>query len=364
MKTTLAFLFLIFAGLIGFALLNFRPSNNTPSAEALYQAPPTPSSYKIPDLSLDHIFSTNHLNTKSLDPSHIRVVMATGDVIPARSVNAQETERNSFIWPFEKIADVLKSADITFINLETSLIPDCPVTESGMSFCGDQRNLQGLTFAGVDVASLANNHAGNHGVLGVQQTVDLLKSGGIEATGVAGANIAYKEVRGLKFAFLGYNDITNPQPGVSEAIEQNIKSEIAEARKNADVVIVTFHWGIEYTTQPDQRQIDLAHLAIDSGADLVIGNHPHWIEPAEIYKGKLITYAHGNLVFDQMWSEKTEEGIVGKYTFYDKRLVDVEYLPIKIEDYGQPYFLEGAEKERILDQMKQDSEELAKDLKS
>src|SRR6185437_11714659 len=111
-------------------------------------------------------------------------------------------------------------------------------------------------------------------------------------------------------------------------------------------------------------QSELAHLAIDSGADLVIGNHPQWIEPAELYKGKLITYAHGNFVFDQMWSEKTEEGIVGKYTFYDKRLIDVEYLPIKIEDYGQPYFLQGTDKQKILDQMKQDSEELANNLKS
>ena len=92
----------------------------------------------------------------------------------------------------------------------------------------------------------------------------------------------------------------------------------------------------------------MAHLAIDSGADLIIGNHAHWIQPLEIYKDKLIMYAHGNFIFDQMWSQETREGVVGKYTFYNKKLVDVEYSPIQIDDYGQPHFVEGEQKERML----------------
>ena len=96
----------------------------------------------------------------------------------------------------------------------------------------------------------------------------------------------------------------------------------------------------------------LGHFTIDSGADLVIGNHPHWIQPIEIYKGKLITYAHGNFVFDQEWSLKTKQGVVGKYTFYDNQLVDVEFLPIQIENYGQPFFLAGQAKKSILESMK------------
>ncbi len=140
--------------------------------------------------------------------------------------------------------------------------------------------------------------------------------------------------------------------------EKKIEEEIKEARKNADIVIVAFHWGEEYTNQPNKVQRELAHLAIDSGADLIIGNHPHWIQPVEIYKNKLIMYAHGNFVFDQMWSEKTKEGVVGKYTFFDKKLVDAEFLPIKIQSYGQPYFLEGKEKEDILKSLLKESQSI------
>ena len=166
-------------------------------------------------------------------------------------------------------------------------------------------------------------------------------------------------MRGLTFAFLGYNDIGYKQEGISWADEAKIRTEIAEARKKSDVVVVTFHWGIEYQSQPNERQKFLGHLAIDSGADLVIGNHPHWVQPIEIYKDKLITYAHGNFVFDQEWSLKTKQGVIGKYTFYDNQLIDVEYLPILIENYGQPHFLTGDEKKIILENMKYQSEKLS-----
>jgi poly-gamma-glutamate synthesis protein (capsule biosynthesis protein) len=118
-------------------------------------------------------------------------------------------------------------------------------------------------------------------------------------------------------------------------------------------VVVSFHWGVEYVTEPTQRQIDLAHLAIDAGADIILGNHPHWVQPVEIYKDKCIIYAHGNFVFDQEWSEETKRGVVGRYTFYEGKLVDVEYLPIRIVDYGQPYFLKGTEAEQIMKHMKE-----------
>ncbi len=212
------------------------------------------------------------------------------------------------------------------------------------------------------MASLANNHAGNYGVDGVQETVNLLNKNNILVTGVDGP--AIKEVKGLKFAFLGYNDITKFQPGISNAEEEKIKIEIAEARKQADVVIITFHWGVEYRDQPDDRQKYLGHLAIDAGADLVIGNHPHWIQPIEIYKDKLITYAHGNFVFDQEWSLKTKQGVVGKYTFYDNQLVDVEFLPIQIMNYGQPYFIENLiEKQKIITEMFEESNKLSAETK-
>jgi poly-gamma-glutamate synthesis protein (capsule biosynthesis protein) len=206
---------------------------------------------------------------------------------------------------------------------------------------------------------LANNHAGNKGKAGVEETIKGLEKVGIKSTG-ANNNPAIVEVRGIKFAFLGYNDIEKT-PVVTSADEGKMEKEINEARRKADVVVVQFHWGTEYQTEVEERQKQLGHLAIDLGADLVIGNHPHWIKPVEKYKGKFITYAHGNFVFDQEWSQKTKEGVVGKYIFIGKKLVDIEYLPVEIKDYGQPYFLEGEKKQQILDQMYEASKQMKPD---
>ena len=303
--------------------------------------------------SIDKIFSDDHSWIATLSGERIRILLATGDVIPARVVNIQETKFNNFKWPYEKTYDVLKSADITFINLETPLIKDCPLINNGFKFCGSDKNIEGLIFAGVDVASLANNHVGNYGLDAINSTVSLLQDNEILVTGINGA--VYKDVRGIKFAFLGYNDIGSKQDGISWADEEKISTNIIEAKKTANIVAVTFHWGAEYKSQPDARQIHLGHFTIDAGADLVIGNHPHWIQPVEIYKGKLITYAHGNFVFDQEWSLKTKQGVIGKYIFYDNQLIDVEFIPLQIEDYGQPHFLTGNDKQKILDEMKSES---------
>lgn len=283
-------------------------------------------------------------------------MIATGDVIPARSVNFQVHKWKDFTWPYQKTAGLTKNADITFINLETPLIKDCPITNEGMVFCGSAKNVQGLVFAGVDIANLANNHAGNHDEEGVKETKKLLNQNNIRTTGIDGAEII--DIRGIKLAFLGYNDISKTQPGITNVDEEKIKVDIKNARQKANIVIVTYHWGVEYRNQPDDRQKYLGHFTIDSGADLVIGNHPHWIQPIEIYKGKLITYAHGNFVFDQEWSLKTKQGVVGRYTFYDNQLIDVEYFPLLIENYGQAHFLENKEKQDVLKDMELQSQNI------
>ena len=318
---------------------------------------PAPSPAVISEpLTLEKIFKNND----SPKGNNLITVIATGDVIPARSTNFQTTQRNNFKWPFEKTSDVLKSADITFINLETPLMKNCQSINEGMSFCGSDKHIEGLISAGVDVASLGNNHSANYGKPGLDETKQLLESNGILVTGLTGPVFkdippyVIKEIKGIKFAFLGYTDIAKT-PLVSSADENKIAAEVAEAKRNADVVIVQYHWGSEYITEPEERQKFLGRLTIDSGADLVIGNHPHWIKPIEFYKGKLITYAHGNFVFDQEWSQKTKEGIVGVYTFDGKNLIDVKYLPVEIVNYGQPYFLEGDKKQKILDELYNES---------
>jgi poly-gamma-glutamate capsule biosynthesis protein CapA/YwtB (metallophosphatase superfamily) len=296
--------------------------------------------------SIEKIFSADHSWVATLSAKNIKTIVFTGDVIPARSVNSQALRNKNFNWPYLKTADLTRNADLTVINLESPLIKNCPTTDEGMVFCGDLRNIQGLVFAGVDLVSIANNHFANYGQEKIEETIKSLKENNINTVGVG--DMVVKDIKGTKFAFLAYNDIEKNQVGIENVEMEKIKKDITSVKQSSDFVIVIFHWGGEYRDFPDERQKELAHFAVSSGADLIIGNHPHWIQPVEIYKDKVIAYAHGNFVFDQMWSLQTKQGVVGKYTFYNNKLIDIEFTPIQIENYGQPRFIEAKEKEEIL----------------
>jgi poly-gamma-glutamate capsule biosynthesis protein CapA/YwtB (metallophosphatase superfamily) len=308
---------------------------------------PTPIREFIPEkLTIEKLFNNDTDWITSVSIEDIRTLITTGDIIPARSVNYQTQTRNDPLWPYRNTANFLKNADITLVNLETPLIDKCPITQEGMIFCGNKNNIIGLVESGVDVANVANNHFSNYGLTGATETINNLSLASITVSGTDSA--VFKDIRGLKFAFLGFNAVgVNPE---NEVIRQ-----LNDVSGKADIIIVSFHWGEEYTSKPSKQQVSLAHLAIDQGADLIVGNHPHWIQPFELYKDRLIIYAHGNFIFDQMWSEKTQEGVVVKYYFYKKQLIATNLSPIKIRLYGQTYFLEGKDKEEILENMKKES---------
>ncbi len=274
-------------------------------------------------------------------------LIATGDIIPARSVNYKTLTYKDFTWAWKNIAPIIKVGDITVINLESPLIDNCPITNEGFKFCGDSRHIEGLVHAGVDVATLANNHIGNYGKSGIDETVQLLRSHGIDVAGINEEPPIWV-VNNIRVGFLAYNDIGAKEEGVSWADTNVMEKEIQKLRNSVDVLVVSMSWGEEYMVTPSARQKELAHFIIDSGADLILGNHPHWIQPVEVYQGKYIVYAHGNTIFDQMWSEETKTGVIGKYTFSGMRLTNVEFIPTYIKDYGQPTLLTGEAKKEIL----------------
>ncbi len=310
-----------------------------------------------PVLSLQELFHPTY--NVPQDPSKIRTMLVTGDIIPARGVNYFATTRRDFLWPFRPTADYTKNADITFINLESPLFAGCPVSAAeSFTFCGDARFADGLTLMGTKVANLTNNHITNYGAEGLNATVKLLQQRGIQTSGLG--PVAVIDIRGIKFGFIGFN-------GVGRSIDKTaLKEGIARARQQADIVVVQFHWGKEYERQPmtggriaPDDPVTVAHETIDWGADIVIGNHPHWYQGVEVYHGKLITYAHGNFVFDQMWSEETREGVLGTYTFYGTQLVAASWKAVRIYDYGQPVFMNQGDNAAALQTMEAASDELA-----
>jgi poly-gamma-glutamate synthesis protein (capsule biosynthesis protein) len=326
----------------------------------------------IPKVTLESIFTKPNV-LGAFDQSKLITLIATGDVIPARGANWPASKSGDFTYNWKKTADFLKRGDLTLINLEAPLMKGCQLKSEGFTFCGDARHINGIVFAGVDSVSLANNHIGNFGQPGLNETINLLETNKIGWSGFGHLDI--HQVKGIKFGFLAYN-------GVGAAFNQEvITSEIKESKGKVDVLVVSAHWGAEYELVPkaapgvapdDPREI--AHLIIDSGADLVIGNHPHTVQGVEIYKGKLITYAHGNFIFDQTWSQETQEGVVGEYTFYafpetlakedtselkgqtlEAKLVNVRFYPILVDSSYQPRFLPEKEGAHILNRMLESS---------
>lgn len=246
-------------------------------------------------------------------PSKITIA-AVGDISLAREVNYQIQAQKNPKFPFLKIAEKIKQADLAIGNLESPLIKNCPTQRSGFKFCGQTGNADGLSFAGFDSLNLANNHSRNYGSDGYQQTKEALVENNLSY--FDSQTINYQTINQTKFALIGFDDTT------AQIDKEKLKNNILEAKEQADLVIVNFHWGEEYQLQPNQRQIDLAHFSIDNGADIIIGHHPHVLQPLEYYQDKPIFYSLGNFVFDQMWSELTKTGAIGFIEIENKAIIN------------------------------------------
>jgi poly-gamma-glutamate synthesis protein (capsule biosynthesis protein) len=306
----------------------------------------------------------------TFNPAKVTLLTNIGDVILGRHVAYKMRAYNDYNHPWLKMADLVKKGDIAFADLETPLSDRIAPPDEGMAFIAPQKAVSGLKLVGVDIVALANNHSTNFGTNVFSETLDLLKKEKINYVG-GGINSAeaYKplivEKNGLKFAFLDFNSIvgaieaTENTPGVAKfAIKpwsevdnqsdiQMIKTNIVAAKKQADIIIVEFHWGVEYKADPIQSQIDVAHAAIDSGADIIIGTHPHVVQALESYKNRPVFYSLGNFIFDQEWSIETKQGIVAETYFYNKKLVSVPIYPYQIEDYNQPHLATPEQEKQI-----------------
>lgn len=287
-------------------------------------------------------FFTTKLFEKKNQPETVSL-LAVGDIMLAREVAIRSTDPS---WAFENVSSFLQDADITFANLESPTNDYCPPTSTGMIFCAPESQYSGLIENGIDVVSVANNHAGDQKQKGLEVTKSFLQNAHIKAAGYGDPQ--YIAVGDTTFGFLAYNSVNPETAGIAWAETERIKKDVAELKNTSDIAIVSFHWGNEYTTKLTNAQKEFAHAAIDSGADVVIGHHPHWIQGIEYYHGKPIFYSLGNFIFDQMWSQKTREGLAVKLTFEDKKLGNVELFPILIENYGQPRLMEGKQKEEMV----------------
>jgi len=291
-------------------------------------------------------------------------MIAVGDIMLSRAVETKMIQKNDYKYPFLKTAEITKNADIVFGNLETSIISGRIIQDNEMIFRTDPKSVEGLKFVGFNVLSLANNHMMNFGKDGLESTLKILDENGISHIGAGlGRNEIYKpvvkDIKGTKFAFLGFTYNFDQRKmyggdvyGVANMDVEKMKEAVQNVLLESDIVIVSMHAGIEYKTSSNLFQENFARSAIDAGADLVIGHHPHVVQNVEKYNDGYIIYSLGNFVFDQMWSNETRLGAMAEIIFQDKKVKSIEFIPIKIHDYSQPEVLVGGEKEMILKRLK------------
>lgn len=251
--------------------------------------------------------------------SQVRLV-AVGDIMMHSDVKkaarqSPDQQDSGFTSLWADVLPVLKDSDIAFGNLETPVAPSSGKPGAPFQFNAPEGLPQALRASGFTVLSTANNHAFDQGPKGVKETLDRLKSAGLMAVGSGETEATAErpvilEKNGIKFAFIAFTDIFNvdlnrkaTEPWVRPLDLESAKAAIRSARSQADVVVVSLHWGNEYQHEPTQRQREIAGGLVEAGADLILASHPHVLQPIEQVEAggrkAIVAFSLGNFIANQ-----------------------------------------------------------------
>ena len=298
--------------------------------------------------------------TQPTHPPARATFMAVGDIMLSRGVARVIDRARDPLVPFYELESELLSSDFNFGNLESPVSGHDDRLAEETTFNARKGDITGLVKYKFKVVNLANNHALDQGIPGLRFTRAFLAQHGVEYLGVGdNQHEAWMpkviEANGLKIGFIGasYASINDGGAARNNYVariedESRLRKAIDRAKLAADLVVVTMHAGIEYVRDPDGLQQRFARFAVDSGADIVIGAHPHWVQYVEEYRGKPIFYSLGNFIFDQRKPE-TMLGLMlkihvsradaGQGAVIDK----IELLPVVSERMGIPRMATRAE---------------------
>ncbi|MHB8842626.1 MAG: CapA family protein [Candidatus Aquicultor sp.] len=273
---------------------------------------------------------------------------------------------------FSDITQVLQSGDVVVGDLESPLSPGSQTPGSNKSaVLGAPEAATGMKNAGINLVSLANDHMMDYGTAGLIDTITRLNRAGIAHAG-AGSNSqqAYTRtvltIKGKKVAFLALSSIAPDNARAQEdkaGIAANkrrsyIDSLIKESARQNDYLIVSCHWGDEGSTEIMSSQRKFAKRAIDAGADVVIGSHPHIMQGIEIYNGRCIAYSPGNFIYPS-GSGNSGQAFVLKLSLAKGMIIKAEVIPISVDPSGKPSLATGCAAGAILQKLKDLSDPLA-----
>ncbi len=299
----------------------------------------------------------------SVEP--IITVAAVGDLMMSSWIIDVVAE-NGVDFPFDSTRHFIAPMDVAIANLEA------PLTANGERFEDKKYTfkvppnfINGIANAGFDVVTMANNHIVDFGCEGILDSFAALEGAGLYHCG-AGRNRdeacapTIVDVHGVRVAFIGFS-MTYPDDFWATAVrcgtcyptEELLFEVIRQAEEQADLTVVSFHWGAEKYTTPRDYQKKFGRLAIDFGADLVLGHHPHVLQGLELYQGKLIAYSLGNYVFAS-YSNTARSSMVVQAQIDQTGLLFAKIIPLNVHNHStnfQPVALRGQSRQNVLDEL-------------
>lgn len=282
-------------------------------------------------------------------------VLFFGDMMLDRKVRLL-IEKNGSDYPFSKIGKLFDEADLVVANLEGSFT-DNPSKTSDLKgkyldFTFDPKMAKELRRIGFDILSLANNHSLNFGREGLDSTKKYIKDAKMEYFGDPENSLELsliKEIRGIKIAFVGFYELYYKN-------FQNVYTEIKRIKDNslADIIIVMPHWGVEYQDHSSTMQRQVAKEMVKSGADIIVGAHPHVVQNFEKISDSLVFYSLGNFVFDQNFSFETTHGasLIFEFEKDQAGIIGMTYRVIPLDIINSEVSVStGETKKKVLENM-------------
>ncbi len=303
-------------------------------------------------------------------------LLFTGVIVPARCVQAAIDEKGDANYIFDEVRDVIQEADLAVGTFNATMSDYPPHTGCIFTYVlvGGSSNADALEKAGFDLMSVATNHIKNCGIgdcgdRAFFDTLDNLRRVGITPVG-AGNDLSEAmqpvvvEVKGVRFGIVSLGMVepmsfaSQDTPGIAVLNDDNLRSAIAEARKVSDVVIAMPHWGPEDSAIPNEYQTHYAPIAVEAGADVVVGNHTHVAQAIQEIDGIPVFYGLGNFVFDQTWDLAHQQGVILKLHFRGSRYQGYDLIPTHVDGDGTVHIAGPDEAASILQRIQEASDSL------
>lgn len=293
---------LLIAGFMIYSILFMEPSKSSNvsgiSTEAVYDKVNAPIEIATPEPEISITISVVGDCTLGTDENFNY----------SRSLNAYY-EKNGAEYFLKNVKSIFEADDLTIANLEGTFTNSTTRVDKTYAFKGPAEFVNILTGSSVESVTLANNHSRDYGAQSLTDTKATLDAAGVIHFGYDETSVV--DVNGVKVGLIGIYELID-HTGRAQQVKDNIAKVKSEG---ADIVIVIFHWGIERDAAPNSHQTMLARLAIDEGADLVCGHHPHVLQGIEVYKGKNIVYSLGNFCFGGNSNPSDKDTMIFQQTF-------------------------------------------------